>query len=224
MASEDRGWVRTLWDEASFWSTWFFGTLISAVGLVSFFQHVFDVPLIPDYAHGLAAYRLWVHTFMGWLYWPFVSLAQFASLSWFHVPIKIVVPAWLRDLAAISTVSVVAIKRAENFLLVDRNRLPPEPIWRQLRRLVARVVAGITLWGFVLAYRTIRPLWRSPRTADIPNVLGPEYTASQKAIFTEAARRALTKVQTRLAQGFLLSIAGMGLACIVFFVTNAYSP
>jgi hypothetical protein len=105
MAEDDhRSIGRSFRTEISFW-WWLIGIFGLAIGIISFIQHWFPVHLIPTYSQGLDVYRSVMHTSMGWLYWQFVWLAQYVSLTWFHWPLKISIPGWWKDLATISCLS-----------------------------------------------------------------------------------------------------------------------
>ncbi|MDE2184954.1 MAG: hypothetical protein KGJ78_18220 [Alphaproteobacteria bacterium] len=156
--------AKTLWGETSFWSTWLFGTLVSTFGLISFIQHMFGVHLVPVFAHGLEVYRVVAHTFIGWLYWPFLWLTQYISLSWFHFSLRIAIPGWWKDLTAISTLSMAALMRGMVFM-TDRTPLSSAPISKIryvatiLLMMISTLILGILMIGFYAIYSFGR-LWR----------------------------------------------------------------
>lgn len=220
MAESDRGSTgRTLRAEVSFWSTWVFGTLISAVGTISFIQHVFGVHLIPTYAHGLEIYRVVVHTFVGWLYWPFLWLVQYVSLNWLHFPLRITIPGWWKDLATVSSAIVAIENRANHIywqLMTPRGwRWKPDLYLDRVKPLLRLVIEGLTLFGFIIALRIILiTVWP-------PNHLA--YTATRLhlwRIFHPLLGRGYQPFRIRAN---LMALLGAFSACIVFFVTNAYN-
>jgi hypothetical protein len=162
--------------EVSFWSTWLFGTALSTVAVISFIQIVFHVPLVPTYSHGLAVYREVVHSIFGFLYVPFVYLIEWVA-SRIHFTLRITIPAWWNDLAALSMVSTAAFYRANYMVWRYRAR------WRYhdgiplyVKFGVAAVIFcfGVTLFGLMLIFFLFP-------TSRLMRALNRAYTRSLKA-------------------------------------------
>ena len=180
--------------EVSFWSTWLFGTAISTVGIISFVQHVFGIQLVPAYAHGLEVYREVIHTFLGWLYLPFVYSIEWVA-SWFKFHLDISIPGWWKDLVAVSTVSMAANTRA--------------------LFMVQRVTSSLSFLALHAAVRLLVAMTLLPLLL-IPAVL---YVPFYK--FLEAERLGGSE-QSDLDLNYSLSLLAITVAAAIFFVTNAY--
>jgi hypothetical protein len=169
--------------EILFRSLYLFGAAVSAMAVVSLIQGVLDVHLMPAYAHWLAVGREFVGSIVTLLYTPFV---------------RIYIPEWWKDLAALSTFNAAANLRGS--IVMRGRRLSPA---RTLGYVVAIWIYGVTLLGLVLF---AIPL------LSIALLMPPN----------DREDRALSRVLWRVWRPYLLSLLGIAVVAATFFVANAY--
>jgi hypothetical protein len=194
MSANDTGTRKSsLRREVSLWWGWLFGTAVSTVGVISFIQTVFGIHLVPAYAHGLSVYREVVHTLFSLLYTPLILLVEWVA-SWFHLSLRISIPGWFMDLAALSTVNMAAWIRgkclAEGIPWSEANKV--RIIWDIM-------VYGLTLFGsfMVLAF-----------LLDVS--------------FSRESYQRIGEQERRLFKAYRLSLVAIVVGAFFFFVTNAY--
>jgi hypothetical protein len=180
-----------------FRSAWLFGTAVSAAAFISFIQLVFEVHLVPPYAHWLSVYREVLHSTVTTVYSPFVLLAERIASLWFHFSLRISIPAWWKDLATISTVNAAANLRGA---IVAHRQLS---LGRVVGYIVAVFVYGLTLIGLLLF--AVPLLW-------ISLLIPPN----------DSEDRYLTALLWSVWRPYLLSLFAIAVAAALFFVTNAY--
>jgi hypothetical protein len=183
--------------EILFRSLYLFGAAVSAMAVISLIQGVFDVRLMPAYAHWLAVGREFVGSIVTLLYTPFVLAAERAA-AWLHFPLRIYIPEWWKDLAALSTFNAAANLRGS--IVMRGRRLSPA---RTLGYIVAIWIYGVTLLGLVLF---AIPL------LSIALLMPPN----------DREDRALSRVLWRVWRPYLLSLLGIAVVAATFFVANAY--
>jgi hypothetical protein len=178
-------------------SLYLFGAAVSAMAAISVIQGVFDVHLIPNYAHWLAVGREFLGSIVTLLYTPFVLAAERAA-SWLDFPLQIYIPEWWKDLAALSTLNAAANLRGS--IVMRGRRFSPA---RTLGYIVAIWIYGVTLLGLVLF---AIPL------LSIALLMPPN----------DREDRALNRILWSVWRPYLLSLLGIAVVAAIFFVTNAY--
>jgi hypothetical protein len=183
--------------EILFRSLYLFGAALSATAVTSLIQSVFDVHLMPAHAHWLAVAREFVGSVVTLLYTPFVLAAERAA-SWFDVPLRIYIPEWWKELAALSTFNATA--NLGGSIVMRGRRLS---LARTLGYAVAIWIYGATLLGLVLF---AIPL------LSIALLMPPN----------DREDRALNRVIWSVWRPYLLSLLSIIILAAAFFVTNAY--
>jgi hypothetical protein len=183
--------------EILFRSLYLFGAALSAMAATSLIQTVFDVHLMPAYAHWLAVGREFVGSVITWLYTPFVLAAERAA-SWLDFPLRIYIPEWWKELAALSTFNAAANLRGS--IVMRGRRLS---LTRTLGYTVAIWIYGVTLLGLVLF---AIPL------LSIALLMPPN----------DREDRTLNRVLWSVWRPYLLSLLGIVVAAASFYVANAY--
>jgi hypothetical protein len=183
--------------EILFRSFYLFGAALSAMAVTSLIQSVFDVDLMPAYAHWLAVGREFVGSVVTLLYTPFVLAAERAA-SWLDVPLRIYIPGWWKELAALSTFNAAANLRGS--IVMRGRRLS---LTRTLGYAVAIWIYGVTLLGLVLF---AIPL------LSIALLMPPN----------DREDCALNRVIWSVWRPYLLSLLTIIVLATAFFVTNAY--
>jgi hypothetical protein len=183
--------------EILFRSLYLFGAALSAMAVTGLIQAVFDVHLMPAYAHWLAVGREFVVSVVTWLYAPFVLAAERVA-SWLDFSLRIYIPEWWKELAALSTFNAAANLRGSIVMRGKRLSLA-----RTLGYIVAIWIYGVTLLGLVLF---AIPL------LSIALLMPPN----------DREDRALNRVLWSVWRPYLLSLLGIVIAAAVFYVANAY--
>jgi hypothetical protein len=183
--------------EVLFQSLYLFGAALSAMAVTSLIQSVFDVHLVPAYAHWLAVGREFVGSVVTLLYTPFVLAAERAA-PWLDVPLRIYIPEWWKELAGLSTFNAAANLRGS--IVMRGRRLS---LARTLGYVVAIWIYGVTLLGLVLF---AIPL------LSIALLMPPN----------DREDRALNRVIWSVWRPYLLSLLSIIVLAAAFFVTNAY--
>jgi hypothetical protein len=183
--------------EILFRSLYLFGAALSAMAVTSLIQAMFDVHLMPAYAHWLAVGREFVSSVVILLYTPFVLAAERAA-SWLDFPLRIHIPEWWKELAALSTFNAAANLRGS--IVMRGRRLSPA---RTLGYAIAIWIYGVTLLGLVLF---AIPL------LSIALLMPPN----------DREDRALNRIIWSVWSPYLLSLLSITAVATAFFVMNAY--
>jgi hypothetical protein len=178
-------------------SLYLFGAAVSAIAIISLIQGVLDVHLMPTQAHWLSVGRDFIGSTVTLVYAPFVLAAERAA-TWLHFPLRIDIPEWWKDLAALSTLNAAANLRGS---IAMRNRRLS--VLQTLGYIVAIWIYGVTLLGLVLF---AIPL------LSIALLMPPN----------DQEDRALNRVVWSIWRPYLLSLLSIAVATVAFFVTNAY--
>ena len=178
-------------------SSYLFGASLSTIAVISFTQHVFDVNLMPIYAHWLSVCREFLDAIATALYTPFALLAERIA-AWLHFPLRISIPEWWKDLAMLSTLNAAANLRGAT---VMRNR--QLSLTQLLGCIVATCIYGLTLLGLVLLAIPLLSI----------SLLMPP---------NDREDRALNRLLWSVWRPYLLSLVTVAVVVAAFFVTNAY--
>ena len=223
--------AKTFWDEVAFWSTTVLGTVATSFGLISLAQHFFGIQLIPVYAHGLALYRELGHRVVGELYAPFIWLAQYVSLTWYHLPFELSIPGWWKDMATVSMAFAAVDVRAKK-ILKRASRKPftiQSPLLRTVFDSFVVMFNGITLIGLWTAKERIGGLiWPSKRPESLTMAIlfaqraGVKFEEFDEEAWREIAAETFRRVDRRTNLAFVLSLLAALVGGLVFFASNAY--
>ena len=184
--------------EILFRSLYLFGAAVSTIAVISLIQNVFGVHLMPRYAQWLFAGREFLDWIVTALYTPFVLLAERAA-SWLQLPLRISIPEWWKDLAALSTLNAAAHISGSS---VRRSR-QLSPV-RALGYMLAIWIYGVTLLGLVLFAIPLLSI----------SLLMPP---------NDREDRALNRLLWSAWRPYLLSLLAIAVAAVFFFVANAYT-
>jgi hypothetical protein len=173
------------------------GAAVSAIAVISLVQGVLAVDLMPTYAHWLSVGREGIDSIVTLLYTPLVLAAERAA-SWLQLPLRVYIPEWWKDLAALSTLNAAA--NLGGSIVMRSRRLS---LVQTLGYIVAIWIYGVTLLGLILFAIPLLSV----------SLLMPP---------NDREDRALNRVLWRVWRPYLLSLLGIAIAAAAFFVTNAY--
>jgi hypothetical protein len=173
------------------------GAAVSAIAVISVIQGALAVHLMPSYARWLSVGREGIDSIVTLLYTPLVLAAERAA-SWLQLPLRIYIPEWWKDLAALSTLNAAA--NLGGSIVMRSRRLS---LAQTLGYIVAIWIYGVTLLGLILFAIPLLSV----------SLLMPP---------NDREDRALNRVLWRTWRPYLLSLLGIAIAAAAFFVTNAY--
>jgi hypothetical protein len=173
------------------------GAAVSAIAVISLIQGVLAVHLMASYARWLSVGREGIDSIVTLLYTPLVLAAERAA-SWLQLSLRVYIPEWWKDLAALSTLNAAA--NLGGSIVMRSRRLS---LVQTLGYIVAIWIYGVTLLGLILFAIPLLSV----------SLLMPP---------NDREDRALNRVLWRTWRPYLLSLLGIAIAAAAFFVTNAY--